>query len=68
MIGANIWVPFQKVEFEFDTSREPYLLCSNEEKLRGSPGFQEMWALNLSFEKLSTHRQRARFGWINQSD
>jgi hypothetical protein len=30
--------------------------------------FQEIWALDAPFEKLSTHRHRARSGWINQSD
>jgi hypothetical protein len=62
MIEANIWGAFQEAGLEFDTSREPYRLRFNEEKLRRSPGFQEIWALDFSFEKLSTHRQRARFG------
>jgi hypothetical protein len=54
------------VEFEFDTSREPYGLRLNEEKLRRSPGFQEIWALDFPFEKSSTHRQRAQLdGLIN---
>jgi hypothetical protein len=67
MIEANIECAFQEVGFEFDTSREPYRLRFNEEKLLISPGFQEMWELDFPFEKLSTHRQRPRFGRINQS-
>jgi hypothetical protein len=54
--------------FEFDTSHEPHQLRFNKENLRRSPWFQEIWALDFPFEKLSTYRQRAKFGWINQSD
>jgi hypothetical protein len=60
MIEANIWDTFQEVGFEFDTSREPYPLRFNEEKMRRSPGFQEIWALDFPFEKLSIGRQRAK--------
>jgi hypothetical protein len=62
MIEANIWSAFQEVGFAFDTSRDLYRLHFNEEKLRRNPVFQEIWALDAPFEKLSTHRHRARSG------
>jgi hypothetical protein len=68
MIEANIWGAFQEVGFECDISCEPYRLHFKEGKLRRSPGSQEFWALDFPFKELTTHRQRARFGWINQSD
>jgi hypothetical protein len=68
MIEANIWGAFQELGFEFDASHHPYQVRLNEEKLRRSPGFQEIWALAFLFEIRSTYRPRARFGWINQSD
>jgi hypothetical protein len=68
MIEANIWGAFQELGFEFDTSREPYRLSFDEEKLRRSPGFRAIWSLDFPFERLSTRRQRARFGWINRPE
>jgi hypothetical protein len=62
MIEANIWHAFQEVGLKRDTSRELYRLRFNKEKQRRSPEFQEIWALDFLFEKLSTHRQRVRFG------
>lgn len=66
MIEANIWAAFRQAGFEFDVGREPYRLRFDEEKLRSSPAFQEIWSLDFPLEKLSVRRQRARFGWINQ--
>jgi hypothetical protein len=68
VIEANIWGVFQEVGFEFDTNREPYRLRFHEEQLRRSPRFQEIWALNFPFGKLLKHHQKARFGWVSQSD
>jgi hypothetical protein len=62
MIEANIWGAFQEAGFEFDTNREPYRICFNQEKLRRNLRFQDIWVLGFPSEKLSTHRQRARFG------
>jgi hypothetical protein len=62
VIEANIWGAFQEMGFEFDITRDPYRLRFIEEKLRRSPGFQEIWALDFFFEKLPTRRQRTESG------
>jgi hypothetical protein len=66
MIEGNIWGAFQEAGLEFDASVEPYRIRFDEEKLRRSPRFEEIWHLDFPLEKLSTRRQNARFSWINQ--
>jgi hypothetical protein len=65
MVEPNIWDAFRVIEFEFDTEAEPYQLLFNEEKLRQSEGFRELWSIELSLDQLLSQRQNARFGWIN---
>jgi hypothetical protein len=38
----------------------------DEEKLRQSRGFVELWDRHPPFENLSTRRRQAKFGWINK--
>jgi hypothetical protein len=68
MIEPNIWGAFHECGLEFDTSVEPYRLRLNEEKLRNSEGFREIWSLDFPPEKLSARRRNARFGWINKPE
>jgi hypothetical protein len=72
MVEPNIWRAFQALgfEFEFDPTSEPYRLLSNEEKLRQSEGFGELWSIDFPLDQLSSWRQRqnARFGWINRQE
>ena len=68
MIEPNIWGAFQEAGFDFDVSNEPYRLQFDEEKLRRTPAFQEIWAIDFPLEKLSARRQNAKFGWINQQE
>jgi hypothetical protein len=68
MIEANIWGAFQELGFEFYTSREPYRLSFNEEKLRRSPRCPEISSLDFPFERLSTGRPGRRFDWIGQPE
>jgi hypothetical protein len=44
IVPFNVWGAFRAfgLEFEFDTRREPYRLLFDEEKLRGSAGFEEL--------------------------
>jgi hypothetical protein len=65
MIEPNIWRAFQEAGLGFDTSSEPYRIRFSEEKLRSTPGFQEIWSFDFPLEKLSPRRQNATFGWIN---
>jgi hypothetical protein len=66
MIKLNIWGAFQETGLGFSTSSEPYLIRFREEKLRSTPGFQEIWSLDFPLEKLSPIRQNAKFGLINR--
>jgi hypothetical protein len=66
MIEQNIWGAFQEAGLGFNTSSEPYRIRFSEEKLRSTPGFQEIWSLDFPLEKLSPIRQNAKLGWINR--
>jgi hypothetical protein len=65
MTEGNSWGTFQKAGLGFETNHEPCRLCFNEGKLRRSPGFDEISALDFRFEELSIRRQRAGVGWIS---
>jgi hypothetical protein len=54
MVGPNIWGAFQALGFglEFDTTSEPYRLLFNEEKLRESAGFRELWDIECALDQL----------------
>jgi hypothetical protein len=68
MMEPKIWRVFRAIEFEFDTEAEPYRLLFNEEKLRQSEGFGELWSIDFPLDQLSSQRQRqnARFDWMNK--
>jgi hypothetical protein len=66
MIEPNIWDAFHEAGFEFETRTELYRLVFHEEKLRKTPGLQEIWSLDFPREKLSRRRHAAKFGWIKQ--
>jgi hypothetical protein len=68
MVEFNTWEAFQVIGFEFDTGAEPYRLLSNEEKLRQSEGFRELWSIDFPLDQLSSQRQNFRFGWINKHE
>jgi hypothetical protein len=68
MVEANIWGAFHEAGFEFDVGHEPYRIQFDEEKLRRTRAFQEIWSLDFPLESLSTRRRNAKFGWINQAE
>jgi hypothetical protein len=47
MIEANNCDVFQETGFHVDISANPYRIQFDEEKLRGTPTFREMWSLGL---------------------
>jgi hypothetical protein len=51
MVEPNIWGAFRAIgfefEFEFDTEAELSRLSLNEEKLRQSDGFRELWSMDF---------------------
>jgi hypothetical protein len=66
MVESNIWRAFRAIGFEFDTEAEPYRLLFNEERLRQSEGFRELWSIDFPLDQLSSRRRNTRFGWINK--
>jgi hypothetical protein len=62
MVEPNIWGAFQALGFEFDTRSEPYRLLFNEEKLRESTGFRELWSIDFPLDQLSVRRRNTKFG------
>jgi hypothetical protein len=70
MVESNIWIAFRAIgfEFAFGTEAEPSRLLFNEEKLRQSEGFRELWSIHFPCDQLSSRRQNARFDWINKQE
>jgi hypothetical protein len=68
MLEPNIWSSFQEAGFAFNTRAEPYRRRFDEEKLRKTPAFQEIYSLDFPLEKLSARRRSAKFGWINRPE
>jgi hypothetical protein len=57
--------PFKKLGLDLTPVRSR-IAFDSEEKLRITPGFQEIWSLDFPLEKLSPRRQNAKFRWINR--
>jgi hypothetical protein len=66
MVESNTWEALWAIEVELDTEPESYWLLFNEEKLRQTEDFRELWSIDLALDQLSSWRQNARFGWINK--
>jgi hypothetical protein len=67
-IEVNIWGAFAAIGFSYDIAQNPYGLLFDEEKLRQSPGFVELWERDTPVESLSKRRREAKFGWINEPE
>jgi hypothetical protein len=68
VVEPNIWGAFQALGFEFDTRSKPYRILFNEEKLRESTGFRELWSIDFPLDQLSVLRRNTKFRWINQPE
>jgi hypothetical protein len=68
MVEDNIRGAFTMTGFSFNINTEPYTLAFEEEKLRQSGGFREIWDLNFPLENMSARRRRSKFGWINEEE
>jgi hypothetical protein len=77
MAEPNMWGSFQAIafEFEFDPEVEPYRLLFNEEKLRQSEGFRDLWSIDFppgsTIESVAQHQiwlhQQAKVKWFGPS-
>ena len=63
--SSTIRGSFRKAGLEHDITTRPFKLRVIEESLRANPGFQEIWARDVSIESLSQKRRAQRFGIIN---
>jgi hypothetical protein len=68
MEPPKVWGDFDALGLDFDTRREPCRLLFEEEKLRGSSGFRELWFVDFPLDQLSGQRCAARFDWINRPE
>jgi hypothetical protein len=68
MVESNRGGAFKAIGFEFHSEREPYWPLFNEEKVRQSEGFRELWSIDFPLDQLSSRRQNARFGRINKQN
>jgi hypothetical protein len=68
MIEINIWEAFAAIWFTHDIEQSPYGLLFDEEKLRRSPGFIDLWERDTPFGSLSRPRQNTKFRWINEPE
>jgi hypothetical protein len=62
MIEVNIWGAFAAIGFSYDIAQNPYGLFFDEERLRQSPGFVELWERDMPLDSLSKRRREAKFG------
>jgi hypothetical protein len=68
MIEVNIWRVFAAIGFTYNIKQNPYGLLFDEEKLRQSPGFVELWKRDTPLESLLKCQREAKFGWINKPE
>jgi hypothetical protein len=68
MIEVNIWGAFAAIRFTYDIEQSPYGLLFDEEKLRQSPGFMELWECDTPLGSVSRWPPNAKFGWINEPE
>jgi hypothetical protein len=68
MIETNIWRAFQEAGFYFDMSVEPCRIRFDEEKLRRTAPFQEIWVLAVPPGKRRLRSRAAKFGWISKPE
>jgi hypothetical protein len=67
-VPDNVRNAFKMLEFEFNITKSPYTLLLREDKLRGSPGFREMWDADDPLDQPLKRHREARYGWINQDE
>jgi hypothetical protein len=68
MIEVNIWGAFSPIWFSCDIAQNPYGLLFDEEKLRQSRGFVELWERDTPLENLLKRRREGKFGWITSQN
>jgi hypothetical protein len=61
----NIPGAFVRAAFPYKAGATPCVPEFSRERMMESPGFRQLWELNVALERLSTPRQNARFGLVN---
>jgi hypothetical protein len=56
------------IGFTHDITEDLFGLLFDEEKVRQSRGFTEIWERDTSLESVSTRRQHTKFGWSNKPE
>jgi hypothetical protein len=68
MIDVSVLGAFRAIGLTFHADGEITRVHFDEIRLRQSPGFRELWAIDYPPENLSARRRGARFGWINRME
>jgi hypothetical protein len=63
----NIHGSFVRAGFSYSTGAVPYVLEFSREWMIESAGFREVWELGVPLEGLSMRRQKAQFGFVNET-
>jgi hypothetical protein len=61
-----IRVSWEKAGFSYYQRDGTFYLAADEGRIRGPPGFCEIWERNYSVESLSAERRNQKWGWVNQ--
>jgi hypothetical protein len=63
----NIRGNFVRAGFSYSTGAIPYVLEFSRERMLESAGFRQVWELDVRLESLSMRRQKAQFGFVNET-
>jgi hypothetical protein len=66
-VPENVRNAFQMLGFEFNVAKSPYIVLFQEERLRGSHGFREIWDADSPLDELSKRCRDVRGGLIRAS-
>jgi hypothetical protein len=63
---TTIKAAWGKAEFEYENRSMTTYVSVNEQQIRESPDFREIWRFDYRESRLSTRRQKQERGWINK--
>jgi hypothetical protein len=63
----NIRGSFVRAGFSYSIGAIPYVLEFSRERMMESAGRRQVWELDIPLESLSIRRQKAQFGFVNET-
>jgi hypothetical protein len=65
--SMTIRASWEKAGFRFRLAPGTYYLWIDEAKIRGTPEFSEVWAIDYPETALSARRRQQKWGWLNET-